>query len=72
MNISISYFAGILVALVWFFLGGYGVMNSCMFTWVISRVIGLKVGFSGTIVEMLLSYGVWRIPVLPCGWSFGL
>jgi hypothetical protein len=35
MYISISYFAGILVALVWFFLGGYDVMNSYMFRCVI-------------------------------------
>jgi hypothetical protein len=43
------------------FLGGYDVMNSCMFSCFISHLIGLQVGLSGTIVETLLSYGMWRI-----------
>jgi hypothetical protein len=47
---SISYFAGILVALSVSFQGGYDVMNSCMFTCSISQLIGLQVGCSGSIV----------------------
>jgi hypothetical protein len=39
---------------------------------VISLLIGLQVGCSGAVVETLLSYGIWRIPVLSCRWSFGL
>jgi hypothetical protein len=70
--ISINYFARILVALSVSFLGGYDIMNSCMFTWVISHLIWLQVGCSGTVVGKLLSYGIWRIPVLSCRWSFGL
>jgi hypothetical protein len=54
------------------FLGGYAVINSCMFTCLISHLIGLQVGCSGTVVETLLSYGIWRITVLSCRWSFGL
>jgi hypothetical protein len=54
------------------FLGGYEVMNCCMFTCVISHLIWLQVGCSGTVVETLLPYGIWRIPVLSCGWSFRL
>jgi hypothetical protein len=72
MYISISYFAGTLAALVWFLQGGYDVTNSCMFTCVISHLIGLQVGCSGAIVETVLSYDIWRIPVLSCRWSFGL
>jgi hypothetical protein len=49
--IYISYFIGILVALSGFYLGGYEVMNSCMFTCVTCHLIGLQVGCSGTIVE---------------------
>jgi hypothetical protein len=52
------------------YLGGYDVMNSCMFTCVISHVIGLQVGCSGTIVETLLSDCTRRIFVLSCRWSF--
>jgi hypothetical protein len=47
-------------------------MNSCMFTCVTSHSIGLQVGCSGTVVETLLSCGMWRIPVFSCRWSFGL
>jgi hypothetical protein len=53
-----------------YFLRGYGVMNSCMFTCVVSHLIGLQVECSATIVETL-SYGVWRNPLLSCRWSFG-
>jgi hypothetical protein len=38
------------------FLGVYGVMNSCMYP----HLIGL------------LSYGIWRIPMLSCRWSIEL
>jgi hypothetical protein len=69
MYISISYFAGILVGLVRFFLGGYDVMNSCMLTCAVSHLIVLEVG---TIVQTMLSYGIWRIPLLSCRWSLGL
>jgi hypothetical protein len=31
----------------------------------------LQVGCSGAIVETS-SNGIWRIPMLSCGWSFGL
>jgi hypothetical protein len=54
------------------FLCVYDVKSSCMFTCVIFHLIGLQVGYSGTVVETLLSYGIWRIPVLSCRWSFGL
>jgi hypothetical protein len=47
-------------------------MNSCMFTSVTSCLIGLYLGGGGTTVETLLSYGIRRIPVLSCRWSFGL
>jgi hypothetical protein len=53
------------------FLGGWHVMNSCMFTCVISHLIGLHVGCSGSVVETL-SYGIWRIPVLSCRRAFRL
>jgi hypothetical protein len=43
-----------------------------MFTCVIPHLIGIEVGCSGTIVETLLSCGIWRIPVLSCILSFGL
>jgi hypothetical protein len=46
-------------------------MNSCMFTCVMSHLIGLQVGCSGTIIETL-SHGIRRIPVLSCRWAFGL
>jgi hypothetical protein len=46
-------------------------MNSCMFTCLISHLVGLQVGCGGT-VETMLSCGVWRIPVLSCRRSFGL
>jgi hypothetical protein len=47
-------------------------MNSCMFTCLISHLIGLHVEYSGTVFETLSSYGIWRIHVLSCRWSFGL
>jgi hypothetical protein len=47
-------------------------MNSCMFTGVIFRLIGLQVGCSGSIVETLFSYDVRRNAMLSCSWSFGL
>jgi hypothetical protein len=47
-------------------------MNSFMFTCVVSHLIGLQAGCSGTIAETLLSFGIWRIPVLSCRRSFGL
>jgi hypothetical protein len=47
-------------------------MNSCMFTCVISHLIGLQVGCSGTVVERFVLCGMWRIPLLSCRWSFGL
>jgi hypothetical protein len=40
-------------------------MNACMYTCVISHVIGLQAGCSGAIVETL-SYGTWRIPMMSC------
>jgi hypothetical protein len=54
------------------YLGGYDVMNSCIFTCVISHLFGIQVGCSGTIVETLLSCGIWRIPVLSCMRPFGV
>jgi hypothetical protein len=74
MYISISYFAGILVALVWFLSGWVWCYELSMFTCVISNLIDLQIGCSGSIVETLFSYGtgIRRIPVLSCRWSFGL
>jgi hypothetical protein len=43
-------------------------MSSCMFTCVISHLIGLQVGCSGTFVETL-SLLMRRIPVLAVVWT---
>jgi hypothetical protein len=45
---------------------------TCMFTCVISHLIGLQFGCSGTIAETVLSYGIWGTPVLSCRCPFGL
>jgi hypothetical protein len=52
-----------------FFLGCYGVMNSCMFTCVIYHLIGLQVECSGTVVQKLFLHGIRRIPVLSVLWT---
>jgi hypothetical protein len=70
MYISITYFAGLLIVLLWF-LPRWVCRYELLYSYVHVRYVPFNhvaSWCSGTIVETLLSYSMWSIPVLSCRW----